>query len=460
MLGISASASFSGYGGGASASMSFAKSVEITQDSFFVAVNLLVTKLRQVVQYPSFTTDAAKILATTPPDYIKFLRAFGDQYCSEVVFGGQLILLFRWDADSLNEQQSLDVQASGSYGTFNAAASLTDKIKKLQTTETTDIQVWMTGQTAPLYSKPEDVSKFIENFPTTIVDRGYVIQRSFLDYTTVVGNLPPHAKIHELSQNKENIAKLEVAATTLDDATDKLGYVQSFPQQYKVDQSYLKSLQIAVKPLGTVAQETAIPDTLKILKAQRAQVEQTANKIIADPLGYNEPLKNLVIPEPEIPLPPTLDGRVVPITLQVNMGGNNTVDGKGGDWIGQPNSQINWLIIKFVERLFNRPNPPLGLEYNAITKTGGTGWDHIETGWLPSTTAYQAGQIYAIAFRLVGRDAKLYDVQYTGRLKNGTETPPAQNGNYIGGKAPQDDGQGYPPGYALSQLQLQIISKF
>jgi hypothetical protein len=379
MLSISASASFGGFGGGASASMSFAQSVEITQDSFFVAAKLDVTKNVQIIQDPAFTDEAAKLLHEK--EYIRFLRGYGDQYCSEATWGGQLIMLFRFYAETRNEQQSVAADMHGSFGSFGGAAQLSEKVRKFQSTETIDIQMWMTGQTKQMVHKPEEVIAFIENFPTTITDRGYVVARKFSNYNTVVGNLPKHRSPPDMAANKKRLANLADLATKLDYYIDQAGYIKDYSFQYKIEKDGLASIE----------------SELNQLKKERIEVEHTAKEIMDDPIGYN---KEPEFADPKLDLPP-LDDKV-PIHLDVNAR-NKTVPGDGSDWVGQAKLAFQWLRVKFVERSFNKPNSPISLKYNCLTKLGGAGWDHEETGWVSSTTAVQ-GRFYAIAFKLVKPD--------------------------------------------------------
>ena len=446
MIGLNASANFSGYGVGASAAINFAKSIEITQDSYFVAANLFVSKTRQVLQYPSFTKEAAGLLAGK--EYANFLKAFGDQYCTQVIFGGQLILLFRLYAETLNEQQSLDVKLGGSYGPFNAAAELTQKVSTFKSTQTVDIQAWMTGQTAPMQTNPDDVMKFIENFPTTIVDKGYVIERLFLDNTTIVKNLPPHAHVPDLNENKHKLTQLTSLARQFDTYIGRLGYIKQYPFQFDLEKP---------NDLATIQQKQ---DTLQ---EQRDEVDQIANDIIANPVDYNKRLPAFDPAKIALPLPSVLARAHVPLILDVNS--LKTYSGTGEDWVGAASS-FNWLRVTLPS--LSGPNPPIQLQYKVGIFPINV-WFLKFTNWIASTTAWVApvGRMYSIAFQLVGPDADLYDVEYQARLEDGSLTEPGQNAGMVGmpGETKATDGNSMVaggflvPGRAMSQLQLRIISK-
>jgi hypothetical protein len=258
----------------------------------------------------------------------------------------------------------------------------------------------------------------------------------------VTGNLPPHATAPNLSQSKQKLSTLTQLATKLDNYIDQLGYIKDFSFQYDVGPKDL----------------TSIESKLQTLKDERDQVEQIADQIMADPVdGYNKALPNFDFDKIPGPLPAFKPQTHVPISVEV-VAGKTTYSGDGEDWVGESKLPIKSLHVKFLLPSFTRPNAPLILSYNALTKRGTDSADHSDTGWIPSTTSPDVEHIYAIAFKLDGSSKDSYYVEYKGILENGMETPTGQDGSFIS-ITPTDVNNQTPPGYALSQLQLRIISK-
>ena len=120
-LKINVTTAFSGVGYGGSAEVNYLRHQEIKRESTFVVAHLVVLRSKATVSYPEFTVDA---LARLKKNRIaEFLEAYGDQYCSEIIWGGELAMIYQFNAETISEQKALSMALKGSVGSTLSGAA-------------------------------------------------------------------------------------------------------------------------------------------------------------------------------------------------------------------------------------------------------------------------------------------------------------------------------------------------
>jgi hypothetical protein len=254
-LQIDASAGFSGTGVGASGSLTFVRNLHITEENFFIAAHLHVGKSKQTINSATFATDAVE---STPE---KFLRGFGDQYCSTIHWGGELFVLYTLYARSRLEQMSLDARLDGHYGPVTASSQLSFKTQILNKEVTLDISLGIWGLADKIEAEKFDMQKFILDFPTKVRDRGHVTHREFSYYWGVKG-APSTFRVPDISRNKDKLNEAADLIKQLDEYVPELNYRIQYPFLFKpFDKDKWK-------------------ETIKALTEQRKQIDTITKQLI------------------------------------------------------------------------------------------------------------------------------------------------------------------------------------
>jgi hypothetical protein len=120
-LDVSVDASFSGFAGRASASVNIAQSCQWDDYSSYLVLKRYVTTEEAVLNQPRLRAADATLYSQNPD---AFLDRYGDEYVSNVVFGGALYLIIKITASSRKSAQQLRASASASYGTMSGSAQV------------------------------------------------------------------------------------------------------------------------------------------------------------------------------------------------------------------------------------------------------------------------------------------------------------------------------------------------
>jgi hypothetical protein len=129
-LDISASASYSGFSGGFSASMNLFQSSNFTSTKAYILVRMrVITGTEDLTSYV-LNSDALHHLGGSN-ETGRFSSAYGDAFIGHLVRGGELYALMEFSAEANESIQDLKVSVSGSYGGFSASAGLSDYVDHL-----------------------------------------------------------------------------------------------------------------------------------------------------------------------------------------------------------------------------------------------------------------------------------------------------------------------------------------
>jgi hypothetical protein len=239
----SASAKFPGFGG--SGLLNYTRTLNVRRDTFFIAVNWVMLKSFELIKSPKIKRSAVKRLS----DRHIFLTAYGDRYCSKVVFGGQLWMTFQFFAETRVEQEALEFQVHGSYGTFTTSAELLSKTSLFQGTEMMEARAWISGAPVDIPISLDAANNLIKTFPKNVKDRAFVIETEVMRYDGVQG-VPSDMRVPDLLGSKRKLDELGDAIKEVDTAIDHLENVEAYPFQYKISQKQLAEVPQKVKLPG------------------------------------------------------------------------------------------------------------------------------------------------------------------------------------------------------------------
>jgi|GEM_PF-4839207 len=220
-LGIDASASFNA-GGAVSASMSFAKSVDINSYSIYVLVKVHVLNSRLRMPGVELNQTSYNLLEQQGPD--KFREKCGDEFVNSFDSGGELYGIVQIKTKSSRHQKDISAEIAGSYGSFSASAEFEDKLKKIAKSQTMQVYVFRKG--GPAASVNYDTKKLIKEateFPLTIEQSPATFNALTIDYKTL--DLPMDASLVNLSQQKLVVEKLAQYKSSLVRQLNDIDYI-------------------------------------------------------------------------------------------------------------------------------------------------------------------------------------------------------------------------------------------
>jgi hypothetical protein len=437
-LQVSVSAGFSGTGGGASGSLNFARSLHITEENFYIAAHLRVGKSKQVIRSASFTPDAVK---RTPE---VFLRAFGDQYCSTVHWGGELVIIYKLYARSRFEQESLDVQFSGHYGGVSASAELSHKVQTLNKDSFLDISIGVWGLAEEIKVVQGDMEQFITSFPQKVKDRGYVTHREFSEYYDVSG-APRNFKLPDISDNKERLLQAAEQTKRIDGLIRDLHYRLQYPFLFE---------QFDIPGLKSKSQS---------LVEQRHQIETVARRLV-------DRWWDLKLRLPEIDpdkivgkLPEQIPNASLPLIIKIGTkSGERTA--RNGEFVEAGKEMIEWIHVQFENLALRSSSAPVRISYRV-----GLVHDNEDDVLVNQMTSYFSGDhslsfikdsaIHSLAFKLDGPDANFFDISYEVKMSDKNSAQKGHNDEVIGLSVGRTGGKGPFVAADVRGIKVQVTAK-
>jgi hypothetical protein len=172
-LSISASASFKGITGNASARMSLFRSVKIDTYSLYVLASVSVLNSTVGLQRPGLIETAREEWTRTRPRSQRnlFVTIFGDVFVTSITSGGELFALFELSCSSFEEKQSLAIQVSGSMGAWGGSADYQRSVEEFRKHKSLSLHIARDGGTGEL-PKPDldSLLQAAQSFPNEVLE--------------------------------------------------------------------------------------------------------------------------------------------------------------------------------------------------------------------------------------------------------------------------------------------------
>jgi hypothetical protein len=299
-LNVSASASFTGTVGRASARASFAESVNKNRSSRYLLVHTRVANQLEVARSFEFTDSATRLLKQG--DSEAFLKHCGSEFVYGRRTGGEFFAVFEFSFVSSEEEKAFSSAISGSGAGWKMAGSVNEELSKFGKFASTQIKMYVVGGSAAfpwvdsladfgakfntmvnltqsnavtleLLTKDYDGVEPIELRPNTelLVRQRYVMEqlgmgrdaaREILNTVRVVKTHPENYESVDLEHLNESESKLNVYLNSLNDAA-----VECFAnavQSCKVPSASLPFIVMPKKRYGLTCRQTTRPECLII----------------------------------------------------------------------------------------------------------------------------------------------------------------------------------------------------
>lgn len=386
-LTITASASFKGWGGKASARMQVYQSLNIDSYNVFLVARVSVVNLTQTLGDVVLRDDARKEWLNEPDGKKRknFCHVYGDTYVSAVTSGGELFVVFEFSANTKEEQDKLKISLSGSTGGFSASLDLEKSITEISKHTMTKVLIHRDGGQGDLPSPNlTEILELVRTFPTQVGQHPVPIFFETQLYSRVPD--PTHINLEALEAERriEDMAK----------ARDAL-------LQRKRDLRVIgKHLDLFDElDAGTVASEISRVDT-SLVTIERGAEDVARERY--DPL----PKADYPTIQDFSELPVAIDGKLVPAEIRMvglvgGVGVDTSVDGHAGEWVGDG--------IQFRNFSLDCPSIPdeeARFEYLIHYADWG------DKGWYPEPEQTPQHFHEAIAIKLTGPKASQYSVAY------------------------------------------------
>lgn len=269
-LHLNASASYRGFTGSVSASMSLFKSVKLTSRKAYVLVNMRIINGSISLNDYALNDIAKNILIDRQNN---FLTRYGDSFISRLVKGAEMYALMEFSQDEKTSLKDLKAGIKGSYGAFSAEVNMQEKISELTKGKSVKVYYAQTGGAvgrSPFntdqkndYNKggvltltPEELLSRIREFPEEArTDKGTnnaaVLWGEILDYTSA-WNWPIDSGIPtfmEVNWSLEDLGKVTLLVNQMKyDAEEILGDPNFYYQE--TDQKKAKKVLVYSDYIG------------------------------------------------------------------------------------------------------------------------------------------------------------------------------------------------------------------
>lgn len=131
-LNIDASASYGGFGAGASARFGFARDAKVNTSSIYTVISGSAATSTQSINNIRLTDDAAQVVG----DPAVFSQRFGDMFLRTLNRGGIFVGIYRIDVSDESTKTDISAELKGSYGVFSAdVTGAMESIAKRQNVE-------------------------------------------------------------------------------------------------------------------------------------------------------------------------------------------------------------------------------------------------------------------------------------------------------------------------------------
>lgn len=230
-LGLTASASFSGLFGSASAKAEYFSSVSVNRYSYFVIVSVHVTNSVQKLGDFTLRPEALDVLADGTPEDFAF--KFGDEFVAGIVTGGDLYAVVEMQCETAEQYNAVKTQLSGKMGSWSASGSFESAMTSVNGFSQRHVTFLRRGTNDDV-PQDADVISAARTFPTRIATAGNAVLLSgiTMDYNASI-NFPLHVSPVSLLQARRRIEDLASIRDQLMLLGSDYSYVTDNPAEFK-----------------------------------------------------------------------------------------------------------------------------------------------------------------------------------------------------------------------------------
>jgi hypothetical protein len=421
-MGISASASYSGVVGEASAKVELVRKAAFNSYSIYLIVRTKVTNGSTLLTEFMLRSEARDLFQQSVPE---FFKTYGDEFVNSVSTGGEFLAVVEFVSQSSVEQETIKASVRASVGSFDSAAGFSQAIDKISKERTTKINVVRIGGTGPI---PTNLKEAAMNFPKA-VDPAQGGAPVVIGFTTrsfdTVSNRPAGKSVPNLAPQRRAMSELVEIREYGQRIKNDIAYILDFPTQFANATS-----------ADLHAKSTKVDGKI-------ASIDKRLNQIVDAPL--NPPPATETDFGDVLPLNARLSGIDVPLKILIHQHNLNDSKFPGGEWAGAKDTgfPVEGFAVEF-----EKPLPGVTLEYLAHLQNQG------DTAYKSAPdfigTRGESRRLEGFAMKLTGDRAKYYKVVYKAFLSGVGEVGPADENGFCGTR-----GQGR----ALTAIQVKVVSR-
>ena len=261
-IGVSAEASFSGFGVDASARAQWSREQATSTFSSYLLVRISVRNAS--LRLSEFRLNANALALVAKPDFIKeFYRRYGDSFISDYITGGEFLGLYEFQARSAKDRQDVAATVQGAGAMWKASGDFASTIEQLDVSADIRLSVFIEGgQSALPAFSPEKVLEFAQQFPNAVNPvSGFPVlyDTDITDYYKVEGfpasvDLPFAANHRLLDQLAKEMDRVRAGRSSLNFIRDNRGEFK----EKTINEKHLRdTLQDAENTINGLAQTLA-----------------------------------------------------------------------------------------------------------------------------------------------------------------------------------------------------------
>jgi hypothetical protein len=434
-LSTSVSGSFSGIGGGASASYSYAKAVFSRKESVYIIVRVDVRNASEGLNdyvLEDRALDAAKRLPEA-----EFLKRYGDQFISADISGGSYRAVVEIFNDSLSEKEDTKANLEGHVGSFSTAADMAHELSFTTQNKQTKISVLKDGGTRTIDTS--DLVKEATQFGETVAPDKNPVALEYELKPYAATNWPYNKVTPNVDAAFASLKYLRDQKLKIADVRELLEFAYESPEFFEpYDRNQLERMR----------QQT---------DATFNKIDVAAAKVLQNPTSRAVQVVNYL--DPYHPLPVFKNPPSLPVKLSIcSKDQLSPTIKQDGSMVGTPKTWIQSIGMKFAEKTYG-----LSLLYEAsfLHVSNYTQKDaQVSSGTNGSVLGKKSGGdffgLHSISIKLKGPRARYYEVVYRGKMADGTVAE-KRNGEFL-----QAGGAEYydRPAKAFSAFNLQTAQSF
>jgi len=232
-LGISASASasFGGYGGSASAS--YSNSLAVSKYSLTYAVDVSVVRKGDSVRDANLKSKYIELIKSGRDDAIlRFHDLCGDGFIDEMQVGGRLQALIQIHTNSQSDTEAVAASLSGSFGgVASGSASLAQSLT--QASQSHEVKIWtfQKGGSGPIPLTPDELASRAAALPDLVKAAPNPIGVAIFSYTTILDDLT--LPVDDFAQREGTISQLSNLINSARDQQADAQYIFDHPSEFE-----------------------------------------------------------------------------------------------------------------------------------------------------------------------------------------------------------------------------------
>ncbi|GAB2797459.1 hypothetical protein GCM10027040_25120 [Halomonas shantousis] len=236
-LRVDIKASFSGFVGEASAKYQFAREISYNSYNSYMMVRVHHELRKLSLINPALTTNAQELLEGK--HYKQFLQTYGDMFCKEVTFGGDLFAVAEFSSINREEREYVSAQIKAISGPASLESNFEEKINSISRNSTLVIRIYRSGSSGTLPDH-QDLIQYAKAFPNEIKESGgSEIHRLYSSYLRVPR--PPNINVPTLQTQIMALQELAEHKADAVSLLEKWLFAKSHPEDFFIPNAHITS---------------------------------------------------------------------------------------------------------------------------------------------------------------------------------------------------------------------------